>query len=195
VGVDPKEEVGHRDGKLQEGHNVQQPLFTAQVVLDLLGVGVVNNSGEVEHEKADKGSQGHAPVHGCFYSLRGDGQGHVEESILIVQVVAVLDLFGDGFLFCCQTNDFISLSAAVDSFHDIGAGGPREVFKDVVLGEEEGLIGIISAIDFDLYTQQIISKYFDVICHVVEIHVIDQPEMEFFHWRLVVQFYNNGGDL
>ena len=69
---------------------------------------------------------------------------------------------------------------------DVGASRAGQILEDVVLGEEEGLVGVVGAVDFDLDAQQVVPEYFDVVGHIVEFHVVDQPEMEFFDWRLVV---------
>ena len=99
VGVGPEEEVGNCDEELEEGEDCEDPLLPPQLKGNLLGVGVVDHCCEVEHKQADEGGYGKAPVHAVLDPFGGDGEGDVEESVLVVEVVVFFDFFGDGLLF------------------------------------------------------------------------------------------------
>ena len=149
VGVGPEEEVGDSYEELEEGEDGEDPFLFAQLEGDLLGVGVVDHSCEVEHKQADEGGNGETPVHAVLDPFGGDGERDVEEPVLIVKVVVFLDFLGDGLLLAKKAHLLVPGGAPIDGLHDIGAGGSGEVLEDVVLGEEESLDRVIGVVYFD----------------------------------------------
>ena len=149
VGVGPEEEVGDSYEELEEGEDGEDPFLFAQLEGDLLGVGVVDHSCEVEHKQADEGGNGETPVHAVLDPFGGDGEGDVEESVLVVEVVVFLDFLGDGLLLAEKAHLLVPGGTPVDGLHDVGAGGSGEILEDVVLGEEESLDRVIGVVYFD----------------------------------------------
>ena len=57
-------------------------------------------------------------------------------------MIVVLYFLGDEFLIRKQSDNFVSLCASVNLFHDIGPGRPGNIAKNVVFGEEQCLIWV-----------------------------------------------------
>ena len=183
MGVGPEEEVGDCYEELEEGEDGEDPLLPSQFEGYFLGVGVVDHCCEVEHQQANEGGNCESPVHAVLDPFGGDGEGDVEESVLVVKVVVFLNFLGDGFLLAEQAHLLVPGGAPVDGLHDIGPGGSGEILEDVVLGEEEGLDGVIGVVDFDFNSEEVVFEQRYVLVHAFKIHVAFQGLVELLYWR------------
>jgi hypothetical protein len=70
-------------------------------------------------------------------------------------MIIVLYFLGNEFLIRKQADNFVSLCASVNLFHDIGSGRTRNIAENVMFGEEQSLIWILDQaglFSFYLYT-------------------------------------------